>query len=106
MVGLRHCLPGRDNAGHGNVQIPPSGASRAYLSRARWSSHSAGGSTARSKSVTWLGRASSRMSVAMDAKLLFYKAVFKERLGSTRVPGKIATDPRWQAGARGEARSS
>ena len=46
------------------------------------------------------------LTVAMDAKLLRYESLFKERLGSTRVPGRIAPDPRWQAGTRGEARSS
>ena len=33
-------------------------------------------------------------TVAMDAKLLLYESAFKERLGSTQVPGRIATDPR------------
>jgi len=46
------------------------------------------------------------LTMAMDGKLLLYESVFKERLGSTRLPGQIATDPRWQAGARGDARSS
>ena len=39
---------------------------RAYLSLARWSSYSVGGSTARSNSVTWLGMASSRMKATMS----------------------------------------
>ena len=64
-VGLRHCLPGGDKVVGGSNQIPPTPL-RAYLSLARWSSQSAGGSTARSNSVTWLGMASSRMAATMS----------------------------------------
>jgi len=46
------------------------------------------------------------LTVAMGAKLLLYRALFRQRLGSTLLPGPIATDRRWQAGARGEVRSS
>ena len=39
-----------------------------YMSLARCSSHSAGGSTARSNSVTWFGNASSRMAATMSSR--------------------------------------